>query len=158
MITLRKRLLIQSTNIWLLALRQPGFSKLCQAHHSRIKYDCLNGNNVMRLYNFVWKPSCDSWTVGSIKPSHWAKAKSPPPSQTDLLYCTRVGFAQWFGLPWDQLVYWRVTADWDKCDQAVPKDTNAKSPIPLFVSLSLSFETLSPQRAPASLSSQTHYL
>lgn len=95
------------------------------------------------LYNFVWKPSCDSWTVGSIKPSHWAKAKSPPPSKTHLLYCTRVGSAQWFGLSWDQLVYWRVTADWDKCGQAVPKDINAKSPIPLFISLSLSFETLS---------------
>lgn len=69
MITLRKRLPIQSTNIWLLALRQPGFSKLRRAHHSRIKYDCLNGNNVTCHYNFVWKPSCDSWTVGSIKPS-----------------------------------------------------------------------------------------
>lgn len=90
------------------------------------------------LYNFVWRPSCDSWTVGSIKPSHWAKAASPPPSQTHLLYCTRVGFAQWFGLSWDQLVYWRVTADWDKCDQTVPKDIDARSPIPLFVSLFLS--------------------
>lgn len=69
MITLRKRLPIQSNNIRPLALLQPGFSGLCLARHSRIKYYCLNGNNIMCLYNFVWKPSCDSWMVESVKTS-----------------------------------------------------------------------------------------
>lgn len=40
----------------------------------------------MCLYNFIWRPSCDSWMVGSIKPSHWAKAASPPLRKH--IYCT----------------------------------------------------------------------
>ncbi len=81
-------LTIQSHNIWLLALRQLGFSGLRRAHHSRIKYGCLNSNNIMCLYNFVWKPSCHSWTVRSIQSSQCGKAISPT-YFAKLIYCNQ---------------------------------------------------------------------